>query len=51
MEYTRDFKYGTKGADVLAFQTNLLRLGYKLPKFGADRYYGKESEDAAKLLR
>lgn len=48
MEYTRPFSYGTKGDDVRAFQTNLLKLGYDLPKYGADGSYGKETEGAAK---
>lgn len=48
MEYTRDFHYNTKGDDVRAFQHNLLSLGYDLPTFGADSWYGKESEEAAK---
>jgi len=48
MEYTREFTNGTKGADVKAFQTNLLTLGYKLPKYGADGVYGSETEAAAK---
>jgi len=48
MQYTRDFHYGTSGPDVTAFQTNLLKLEYELPKYGADGIYGKETEAAAK---
>jgi len=48
MDYTRDFYYGTKGADVRMFQTNLMTLGYDLPKYGADGVYGKETEGATK---
>jgi hypothetical protein len=48
MTYTREFVYGTKGEDVRAFQNNLLALGYKLPKYGADGTYGAETEAAAK---
>jgi len=48
MEYTRDFYYNTHGPDVLAFQSNLLKLGYELPKYGADGWYGAETETAAK---
>jgi hypothetical protein len=48
MDYTRDFHYGTSGSDVRAFQTNLLKLGYELPKYGSDGIYGKETESAAK---
>lgn len=46
--YTREFVYGTKGEDVRAFQSNLLILGYTLPKYGADGSYGSETETAAK---
>lgn len=48
MEYTREFTKGTKGEDVRAFQTNLIFLGYPLPKYGADAVYGSETEGAAK---
>jgi hypothetical protein len=48
MQYTRDFYYNTKGEDVRAFQANLLMLGYELPRFGADAWYGAETETAAK---
>jgi hypothetical protein len=48
MEYTRDFHYNTKGEDVRAFQNNLMKLGYPLPQFGADGWYGAETEGAAK---
>jgi len=48
MQYTREFNTGDKGEDVRMFQTNLLALGYDLPKFGADGWYGSETETTAK---
>jgi len=37
---------GSKGQDVINLQNNLLKLGYKLPKFGSDGSYGNETKDA-----
>lgn len=48
MEYTRDFYYNDSGPDVVVFQSNLIKLGYALPQFGSDGWYGKETEAAAK---
>ena len=37
---------GCKGTDVTALQETLLKLGYALPKYGADGKYGVETESA-----
>ena len=37
---------GCKGEDVRELQNNLLELGYKLPKYGADGDFGAETERA-----
>ena len=37
---------GCKGTDVTALQETLLKLGYALPKYGADGKYGAETEAA-----
>lgn len=42
---------GSKGKDVKALQDQLLSLGYKLPRFGADSDFGKETEDAVKAFQ
>jgi hypothetical protein len=40
-----------KGEDVYALQTALLYLGYKLPQFGADGYFGQESDTAVRKFQ
>lgn len=37
--------------DVKKLQQDLIKLGYKLPKFGADGDYGKETESAVKAFQ
>ena len=43
---SRLLKKGCKGADVTALQEALLKLGYSLPKYGADSDYGTETTTA-----
>lgn len=40
-----------KGALVTALQQGLIRLGYKLPKFGTDGSFGAETEAAVKQFQ
>lgn len=42
---------GNKGAVVKAMQMQLLVLGYKLPKYGADGDFGSETEAAVKAFQ
>lgn len=42
---------GSKGDAVKALQQNLLKLGYKLPKYGADGSFGIETMAALKLFQ
>jgi len=39
-------KKGSKGPEVKKLQLNLLTLGYKLPKYGADSDFGDETKKA-----
>ncbi len=39
---------GSKGLEVSKLQNRLLKLGYKLPKYGADGDYGNETYEAVK---
>lgn len=48
---SRLIKRGTQGTDVQELQTDLMSLGYSLPKFGADGDFGKETEAAVKLFQ
>ena len=41
---TRILKKGCKGDDVKELQKKLMSLGYKLPKYGADGDFGKETD-------
>ena len=41
---TRILKKGCKGDDVKELQKKLISLGYKLPKYGADGDFGKETD-------
>ena len=47
----RDLKKGCKGDDVRELQTDLVKLGYKLPKYGADGDFGGETEKAVKAFQ
>ena len=47
----RTLKSGASGADVAALQKDLLSLGYKLPKYGADGDYGAETAAAVKAFQ
>lgn len=42
---------GSKGADVLKAQKALIKLGYKLAKYGADGDFGTETEAAVKRFQ
>jgi len=44
-------KRGSKGEKVKELQNLLLKLGYQLPKFGADGDFGKETEAAVKQFQ
>lgn len=44
----RVLKYGDEGEDVKELQTDLMKLGYDLPKYGADGDFGSETEKAVK---
>ncbi len=42
---------GDKGAAVKTMQQDLIKAGYKLPKFGADSHFGDESEKAVREMQ
>lgn len=42
---------GAKGDEVQHFQHQLMALGYRLPKYGADGKYGKETADAVRTFQ
>lgn len=42
---------GSKGKDVKALQDQLLSLGYKLPRFGADSDFGDETDAAVRAFQ
>jgi hypothetical protein len=44
----RPIKKGRSGWDAYSVQMGLLGLGYKLPRFGADGYFGDESDKAVR---
>lgn len=44
----RVLKYGDEGEDVRMLQTDLMQLGYALPKYGADGDFGSETEKAVR---
>lgn len=44
-------KKGSKGNLVRIAQEKLMQKGYKLPKYGADGYFGDETEQAVKQLQ
>lgn len=47
----RDLKRGCEGDDVKELQADLMKLGYALPKYGADGDYGSETERAVKQFQ
>lgn len=47
----RDLKNGSEGNDVKELQTNLIRLGYDLGKWGADGDFGDCTEAAVKAFQ
>ena len=47
----RLLKKGMSGSDVRELQQNLLKLGYALPKYGADGGYGAETGEAVKAFQ
>lgn len=44
-------KKGTKGAEVKKLQRNLIKLGYNLPKYGADGDFGNETKKAVRKFQ
>ena len=47
----RLLKKGMSGSDVRELQLNMLKLGYVLPKYGADGDYGAETVEAVKAFQ
>ena len=47
----RLLKKGMSGSDVRELQQNMLKLGYVLPKYGADGDFGDETEAGLKLFQ
>lgn len=47
----RDLRRGCKGEDVEELQRDLIKLGYSLPKYGADGDFGSETEKAVKAFQ
>ena len=50
-EPVKTLRKGDKGAEVKELQEKLLRLGYSLPRYGADGDFGKETEAAVKAFQ
>ena len=50
-EPVKTIRKGDKGAEVKELQEKLIRLGYALPKYGADGDFGKETESAVKAFQ
>ena len=48
---TRNLKKGCTGDDVKQLQANLLKLGYSLPKYGADGKFGSETCAAVRAFQ
>ena len=44
-------KKGCAGDDVKQLQENLLKLGYSLPKYGADGKFGSETRAAVRAFQ
>lgn len=49
--YDSTLRRGCKGDDVKELQRDLMKLGYKLPKYGADGDFGSETEKAVKAFQ
>lgn len=47
----RTLKKGCEGPDVVELQEDLLKLGYSLPKYGADGDFGSETESAVEAFQ
>lgn len=47
----RELRRGCKGEDVKELQTDLMKLGYSLPKHGADGDFGGETEKAVRSFQ
>ena len=47
----RNLKKGCKGNDVQELQVDLMKIGYSLPKYGADGDYGNETTKAVKAFQ
>lgn len=47
----RVLKRGSSGEDVRKLQNDLMALGYRLPRYGADGKYGKETADAIRRFQ
>jgi peptidoglycan hydrolase-like protein with peptidoglycan-binding domain len=47
----RELKKGDKGDDVKELQRDLMKLGYKLPRYGADGDFGSETGKAVKAFQ
>ena len=47
----RDLKKGCEGADVAELQSDLMKLGFSLPRYGADGDFGSETEKAVKQFQ
>lgn len=43
--------YGARGMEVRSMQAQLVKLGFKLPKYGVDGKYGAETQQAVLLFR
>ena len=50
-ETRKTLRKGDKGSAVKDLQEQLIRLGYPLPKYGADGDFGKETEAAVKAFQ
>ena len=50
-EQVKTIRKGDKGPEVKELQEKLLRLGYALPRYGADGDFGKETESAVKAFQ
>ncbi len=44
-------RYGARGEAVIRLQEKLMRAGYSLPAFGADGWFGRETEAAVKQFQ
>ena len=47
----RTLRLGDAGDDVKELQKDLMALGYRLPKYGADGDFGEETEEAVKKFQ